>query len=100
MSEIEITEIGEITEISTLEDVKKFFISLVIAELGWAFDPTYDFNDYKWESDNSQVFQKEEAGRLNKLMRDACKVCEINGTDVYKLTLDVMRKVYGISGKT
>lgn len=89
-----IKDISEITEIKTIEDVKEFLTSIISGELGMAFHPDDDFNSYTWESDGSQVFEPEEAGRLNNLMSDAFKVCEENGADLYDLTLKTIQRIY------
>ena len=89
-----IKDIGEITQIKSIKDVKEFLTSIISAELGMAFHPDDDFNSYTWESDGSQVFEPKEAERLNRLMDDAFKVCSDNNADLYELTNEIMQKIY------
>lgn len=91
----EIKELSEFSHIKTVGDAKDLIRTLVSSELGMAFNPDYSFDEYTYESDDSQVFSDEEVKRLNGLMGEAVEVCEKNNTDIYKITLDIMQSIYG-----
>lgn len=87
-----------ITEILTIQDVKKFAKQLT-AE-GLSFHPDDDFNDYINFSTNEPSYNTEEADLRNELMNQCFEICENEGVDIYEIMLEVMNFELGLDNNT
>ena len=74
-----------ITEINTIEDVKKFARDL-IAE-GINFHPDDDFTEYVNLANGESTYTKEDAEFRNNLMNKCFGVCEHEEKDIYEIMM-------------
>jgi len=83
-----------IENIQTIEDVESFS-RLLIAE-GANFHPDDDFATYVNIETGEPTYTPEEAELRNALMNRAFEVCDINGVDIYNVTMEVFLKETGL----
>ena len=79
--------------IKTETDVREL-LSYLIGILGWGFHPCDPIYSY-YREDGSPLFDKDEADVLEKELADSYDLCEANGIDFYKMSMDICKEMHG-----
>lgn len=72
--------------IQTIEDARQF-VKDCAATLGSGFHPDTDFEDYFNPATDTHFFPLEQAEKYNQAMGIAFELCQVNGLDIYELTI-------------
>lgn len=77
------------------EDDVRDFLTDVIGRVGWAFHPDDSMCDYIDRETDEYVFTQKEAGYLDNLMDEAMDFCNENDIDIYDLSDEICKELYG-----
>lgn len=83
-----------IQTITTIEDVKTFFLQLL--EEGVNFHPDEDFANYINGETKKDTYTRQEADLRNRMMDESFAVCEQNNICIYELGNDMALKYTGL----
>lgn len=83
-----------IQTINTEKDLRAL-LTEVIGYLGWAFHPDNSMTDYIRRDTGEPSYTIEEAKRLDCLMEEAFDFCEQHGIDIYELSMEISKELYG-----
>lgn len=83
-----------IQSIKTENDLRSM-LTEVIGYLGWAFHPDNSMADYVRRDTGEPSYTIEEAQRLNCLMDEASDFCEHHEIDIYELSMEISKVLYG-----
>jgi len=82
-----------IQNINTENDLCEM-LTEVISHLGWAFHPDDPMTDYVNRETGVPSYTPEEADRLDKLMDEAFDFCDLQGLDIYELSMEICKELY------
>ena len=82
-----------IQNINTENDLCEM-LTEVISHLGWAFHPDDPMTDYVNRETGAPSYTLEEADRLDKLMDEAFDFCDLQGLDIYELSIEICKELY------
>ena len=77
----------------TEQDVREH-LSYLINLLGWGFHPCDPIDSY-YREDGTPLFDKDEAEFLERKLADSYDLCEANGIDFFKLSMDICKEMHG-----
>ena len=83
-----------IQNIKTEKDLREM-LTEVIGYLGWAFHPDDPMKDYIRRDTGEPSYSPEEAERLDHLMDEAFEFCERRNIDIYELSMEISKELYG-----
>ena len=83
-----------IQTINTEKDLREM-LTEVISYLGWAFHPDDPMTDYVRRDTREPSYTPKEAKRLEGLMDDAFVFCEKHDVDIYELSTEICKQLYG-----
>lgn len=83
-----------IQAISTENDLR-LMLTEVISYLGWAFHPDNSMKEYVHRNTGEPSYTPEAAERLDALMDESFNFCEMNGIDIYNLSMEISKELHG-----
>lgn len=82
-----------IQNINTENDLCEM-LTEVISYLGWAFHPDDPMTDYVRRDTGEPSYTSEEAEKLDALMDEAFGFCDLQGLDIYELSMEICKELY------
>jgi len=83
-----------IKKIKNLDDVAEFMVQLTAEGLN--YHPDDDFKNYINADTGEGSYSDSEAALRNRLNEEAFYVCEINGADIYDISMEIYLKATGL----